>query len=95
MSSYSRNKYRCLLKPNVNVFHLDSNIPNQNQKPQPRIYPYGYPYGYSGYPYGYPAYGYPGGYPGYHMYPYVEKKYNLKENPKDKAEDNPKMVFVS
>ena len=36
MSSYSRNKYRCLLKSNVNVFHLDNNIPNQ-QKPQPII----------------------------------------------------------
>lgn len=60
-SNYSRNKYRCLLKPNVNVFHLDNNI-NSIPKipeipenipppsPQPRIYPYGYP-------------GYPGSYP--------------------------------
>ena len=76
--SYSRNKYRCLLKPNV-IVSIDNNIKNQdscvqneqrpqfqqfqkNQGPQPRIYPYG-PYSY---PYAPSSYGYPGyGYPGY------------------------------
>jgi hypothetical protein len=73
-TSYSRNKYRCLLRPNHNVIVPNDNInepkPILNQGPQPRIYPYGYPnYGYPnyGYPgYGYPGYGYPNyGYPGY------------------------------
>ena len=101
-SGYSRNKYRCLLKSNVNVFHLDNNIQNQQnpnqQNPKPRIYPYGYPGGYpgsypypGGYLYGYPgSYPYPGGYPyGYPtIYPYVEKKDNVEK--KDKP--NPKMT---
>jgi hypothetical protein len=66
-TSYSRNKYRCLLRPNHNVIVSNDNInelpnPILNQGPQPRIYPYGYP----NYGYGYPDYGYsyPGVYPG-------------------------------
>ncbi len=46
-TSYSRNKYRCLLRPNHNVIVTNDNInepnPILNQGPQPRIYPYGYP----------------------------------------------------
>lgn len=66
-TSYSRNKYRCLLRPTHNVIVPNDNInepmskPGQNQGPQPRVYPYGYPgygYGYLDYGYGYPGYGY-------------------------------------
>jgi hypothetical protein len=69
-SNYSRNKYRCLLRPNHNVIVTNDNINEStpNQGPQPRIYPYGYPGIYPGYGYGYPGYGYPGygyGYPDY------------------------------
>jgi len=76
--SYSRNKYRCLLKPNV-IVSLDNNIKNQypqgqnRQGPQPHIYPYSYP-GYP-YDYGYPGYGYPYGYPGYGPYGYSDTRY--------------------
>lgn len=88
MSSYSRNKYRCLLKPNVNVFHLDNNIQNQ-QNPKPRIYPYGYPSVYpGGYPGFYPGF-YPGGYSGGYPYPYVEKKdIEKKDKPTPKMNSN-------
>jgi hypothetical protein len=69
-SSYSRNKYRCLLRSNHNVIVPNDNINEPKPGPQPRIYGYpgyGYPgYGYSDYGYSYPGYGYPGyGYPGY------------------------------
>jgi len=86
-SRYSRNKYRCL-NPNVNVFHLDNNIPIPvlNPGPQPRIYPpriYPYP-GYN--------YPYPGNYlyPGYNYpYPYVEKDKPKSDKPKsDKSKSD-------
>ena len=78
MSSYSRNKYRCLLKPHNVIVSHDNNIPN------PHLYPC-YPGPYPGYPcigpepynkdkpiptphYGYGPYGYPGGPYGYGSY---------------------------
>jgi len=91
--SYSRNKYRCLVKPNV-IVSLDNNIQRQQfqerQGPQPHIYPfnpYGYPYRGYGYPYspgyGYPYRGYPYapgyGYPG-PIYPCISKKKNQMKN---------------
>jgi hypothetical protein len=86
MSSYSRNKYRCLLKPNVNVFHLDNNIPSPvlNPGPQPRFYPYpGYDY---------PGYNYP--YPGNYLYPRYDYRYPYVEKDKPKSDksksDKPK-----
>ena len=58
---YSRNKYRCLLNPNV-IVSKDNNIYQPAPKPTPNPhlyydslgrYPGTYPYGY-----GYPGYGY-------------------------------------
>ena len=90
-TSYSRNKYRCLLRPTHNVIVSDDNINEPNPIPKPHIYPYGYPYnypgyGYPGYGYGYPDYVY--GYPGIRPYPYVEKlpKPTPKPTPKPKNE---------
>jgi len=90
-TSYSRNKYRCLLRPNHNVIVSDDNINEPKPTPQPHIYPYGYPgiypgYGYSGYGYGYPDYGYVYPvYPGTRPFPYVvnEKKTKPKVTPKN------------
>lgn len=73
-TSYSRNKYRCLLRSNHNVIVTNDNITEPKPGPQPRIY--GYPgYGYPGYRYGYPGYGY--SYPsyGYPDYGYVYPGY--------------------
>ena len=67
--SYSRNKYRCLLKSNQNV--IVSNDNNIKPKPMPHIYPYD-PY-IGSYPYGYPnigPYSYPSGYPNSYLYGY-------------------------
>ena len=90
-TSYSRNKYRCLLRPNHNVIVPNDNINEPKPSPQPHVYPYGYPgYGYPGYGYGYgyPDYGYgytPGVYPGTRPYPYVvnDKKPRAKSTPKN------------
>ena len=41
-TSYSRNKYRCLLRPNHNVIVPNDNINEPNPGPQSRVYPYGY-----------------------------------------------------
>ena len=106
-ASYSRNKYRCLLRPNHNVIVSNDNINESKPTPQPR-YPYGYPgYGYSnyGYPgYGYPGYGYPnydygygysypGVYPGTRPYPYVAKINEDEKIPKPRS--NPKNEKMS
>ena len=101
-ASYSRNKYRCLLRPNHNVIVPNDNINEPMSKPgphpQPRIYPYGYPgygypgYSYPGYGYGYPdyGYGYPGVYPGTRPFPYV-----ANEKPKPKPNSTPKNEKMS
>lgn len=100
---YSRNKYRCLLNPNV-IVSKDNNIYQPAPKPTPNPHLYydslgRYPgYGYPGYGYGYPGYGYPGygygypgyGYPGYGypgMMPYVAND-KIKPKPKPKKEKN-------
>lgn len=41
-TSYSRNKYRCLLRPNHNVIVSNDNINESKPKPQPRYSGYGY-----------------------------------------------------
>uniref|UniRef100_A0A6C0D2H1 Uncharacterized protein n=1 Tax=viral metagenome TaxID=1070528 RepID=A0A6C0D2H1_9ZZZZ len=42
-TSYSRNKYRCLLRSNHNVIVSNDNIAEPKPSPQPHIYHYGYP----------------------------------------------------
>lgn len=71
-TSYSRNKYRCLLRPTHNVIVPNDNINEPKPGPEPRVYPYGYP----GYGYSYPGYSSPGVYPGYgYSYPGYEYSY--------------------
>jgi len=109
--SYSRNKYRCLLRPNHNVIVPNDNINETKQGPQPRIYPYGYPgiypgygysypdygYGYPDYGYSYPdyGYGYPGVYPGTRLYPYVANEKKPRSTPTPKNEKMSEYEYYS
>ena len=70
---YSRNKYRCLLNPNVIVCN-DNNINQPAPKPTPNPHLYYDSLGR------YPAYGYPG------MMPYVANE-NDKMKPKSKPKN--------
>ena len=90
--SYSRNKYRCLLKSNnQNVIVCDDNN-IKKPIPQPQIGPY---FGYYPGPY-YPGIGsygpygpyYPGPYGPYGPYPYSQKKEQEKQIPKSRNVGN-------